>query len=52
MQLHTRARFKKLLQEKRMTEATLNTDEKPKIKSDKDIAERLLSLAGKPVYDL
>jgi site-specific DNA recombinase len=34
--------FKKLQQEKRMTEATLNSDEKPKIKSDKDVVEKLL----------
>lgn len=34
--------FKKLQQEKRLVEAVLNSDEKPRIKSDKDIVERLL----------
>ena len=34
--------FKKLQQEKRLTEASLNTEEKPKIKSDKDVVEKLL----------
>ena len=34
--------FKKLQHEKRLVEAVLNSDEKPRIKSDKDIVERLL----------
>ncbi|SOD12399.1 recombinase family protein [Pedobacter xixiisoli] len=34
--------FKKLQQEKRLTEASLNTEEKPRIKSEKDIVEKLL----------
>lgn len=34
--------FKKLQHEKRLIEAVLNCDEKPRIKSNKDIVERLL----------
>ena len=34
--------FKKLQHEKRLVEAVLNSDERPRIKSDKDIVERLL----------